>query len=477
MKDVMVIGGGAAGAAVFGELLERPDAGVVHWIVDRAWLGRGVAYATTDDRHLLNIRANGMGLFVGQPEGFLHHVANRIPAVRDTDFLPRRLFGEFIESQLRRKMDAAHATGRRFAIHLSPARDIDVRTNGYAVGMANGQMLHADAVVLALGSAPPRPLKAVTQRALASDTYELDPWNLSQRSRAPRRLVVIGTGLTMVDTMLSAATRWPDAELIAVSRHGLLPMTHEVLPTASYPFQRELNAALLACTRVAPMLRLVRAALLESPAINWRSLVDGMRSINAALWQSLSHRERLRFLRHVRWLWEAARHRMAPASSTALRRLIDTGRLRVHAAHVLAVDGADPLTLTLRNRLTQRMATLEADLVVQATGLDTAVTYTSHPLLSQLLKDGLAIADPLHLGLNARPDGCLINAGDEVQPGLYAIGALLRGVLWECTAMPEIRDAAQVLAEMLASQPSISQCPTPVREGADAPRWHCAGMA
>ncbi len=449
MTDVAIIGGGAAGAAVSGELLDRPSTGAVHWIVERPWPGRGIAYSTTDDRHLLNVRANGMGLFAGQLDAFLQHVVERVPHAKDTDFLPRRLFGEFIEAQLRVRMDAARRNGRRFAVHVSTARCVEAQGSAYVVRLANGHALRADAVVLALGAVSPRPLKAVTRRALTSGAYELDPWSLPHRSRAPHQLVVIGTGLTMVDIMLSAAVRWPDAQLVAVSRHGRLPQAHREQPPAPWPLQRELNAALQGCSRVASMLRLIRTALRDSPGVDWQAVLDGMRSIDSVLWQSLSHYERQRFLRHLRWLWEAARHRIAPASNARLQELIGTGRLHVRAARVLEVDGDGPLNLRLRDRHTQRVEMLQADLVVQATGLDTAVSYADNPLLSQMLEDGLVTADPLELGLAARPDGRLINALEAVQPGLYAIGSLLRGNLWECTAMPEIRNMAHELAETL----------------------------
>jgi uncharacterized NAD(P)/FAD-binding protein YdhS len=64
----------------------------------------------------------------------------------------------------------------------------------------------------------------------------------------------------------------------------------------------------------------------------------------------------------------------------------------------------------------------------------------------------LAVADPLQLGVAARPDGRVLNVHGEVQPGLHAIGSLLRGNLWECTAMPEIRTAAHALAQALAAE-------------------------
>lgn len=223
------------------------------------------------------------------------------------------------------------------------------------------------------------------------------------------------------------------------------------MPLAAYARQDELNLALLDCTGPAAMFRRVREAMAESIDTDWRSIIDGMRPINALLWQRLSHARRRQFLRHARWIWEASRHRMAPASSEAIHQLIEEGRLHVRAARVLDVDGTAPLQVTLRERATQFVTSIEADLVVQATGLDTAVAYGAHELLSHLLQDGLAVADPLQLGVWASTDGQLLDANGSPQAGLHAIGSLLRGNLWECTAMPEIRAAAYRLAVQLAS--------------------------
>lgn len=457
MTHIAVIGGGAAGAAVFGALLCKHDEAVVHWIAGRSTTGRGVAYATDDDHHLLNVRASGMGLYVDQDEDFVQHASRDHANVRGTDFLPRRLFGDFIEAQVRKRISSAEQRGRRFTVHPVEALRIDPQVDGYDIFLADGTCLHVDAVVLAVGALSPRPLRTVSASALASGAYELDPWNLSQRTRAPRRLIVIGTGLTAVDTLLSASTRWPDAELVAVSRHGQLPFVHPVLPIQPFPAQASLNASLLDCDGAAPMLRKIRSALRDAPDIDWRSLIDGMRPINATLWQNLTHAKRRQFLHHARWIWEASRHRVAPRSAETIQQLRDEGRLQVNAARVLGVDGQGPLDVTVRTRSNQVLTTLQADLVVQATGLDTAVAFTEHTLLSQLMDDGLVVADPLQLGLSACPDGRLLNARGDVQRGLYAIGSLLRGNLWECTAMPEIRTAAHTLASTLIADRSQAE--------------------
>jgi uncharacterized NAD(P)/FAD-binding protein YdhS len=452
MADIAIIGGGAAGASLFGELLRNGDA-QVHWITgDRAVAGRGVAYAGGSERHLLNVRAHAMGLFAGTDGEFLRFAAERMDGVNADDFLPRGVFGDFVEAQVRACADRALQQGRRFRIHGDDAVQLEpLCDGGYAVRLAGGLLIKADAVVLALGALSPRPLKAVSREALQSGAYLLDPWRIERREPAPRRVLVIGTGLTAVDMLLGAADRWPHAELVALSRHGQLPFEHTLRPLPPHPRQSALNATLLASDDLHMMLRHVRAAIAAAPQADWRSLIDGMRPINARLWRRLDAKQRRRFLRQLRWLWEAARHRVAPASAAALARMREEGRLQVHAARVLEVSGHGPLQVGVRHRATQQPETLSADLVIQATGLDTAVAYTEHALLSRLLRDGLAMPDPLQLGVAAHPDGQLLNARGELQVGLYAIGALLRGNLWECSAMAEIRMAAQQLARRLAT--------------------------
>jgi uncharacterized NAD(P)/FAD-binding protein YdhS len=419
-----------------------------------------VAYAAGSDRHLLNVRAHAMGLFAGGEGEFLQFARRQVDGVGADDFLPRGLFGDFIEAQVRACADLALQQGRPVQIHGEDAVRIEpLCDGGYAVRLASGVLIKADAVVLALGALAPRPLKAVSREALQSGAYVLDPWRIARQEPAPRRVLVIGTGLTAVDTLLSAAERWPSAELVALSRHGRFPLEHTALRSEPYARQSALNTALLACDSPLGMLRQVHAAIEAAPHADWRSLVDGMRPINARLWRRLNAKQRRQFLRHLRWLWEAARHRVAPASARALDAMLEHGRLQVHAARVLGVDGHGPLQVRVRHRATQQLDTLGADLVIQATGLDTAVAFTEHTLLSRLLRDGLASPDPLQLGVAAHPDGQLINARGELQVGLYAIGALLRGNLWECSAMAEIRVAAQQLARRLSA--ADAQVPGP----------------
>jgi uncharacterized NAD(P)/FAD-binding protein YdhS len=452
MMNIAIIGGGAAGAAVFGALLAQDADDTVYWVTgDAATAGHGVAYGTQEDHHLLNVRASGMGLYLDADEDFATFGARQRANVKPTDFLPRRLFGHYVEHQVRKRIHVAEQRHRDFSIHASQAQSIRPIAHGYNITLNDGTVLTAQRVVLALGAMDARPLRTVSTAALDSGVYVLDPWKLTTLPLSPRRITVIGTGLTAVDTLISASKRWPDAELIAVSRHGLLPFTHPELPIAPFPHQAELNASLLSCNGPAQVLAAIRRVFAAHQDIDWRSVIDGLRPINAKLWQGFDARQRRQFLRHVRWIWESSRHRLAPEPAETLQQLRDEGRLHIHSARVLAVDGKGPLSITLRSRATQHITRVESDVVVQATGLDTAVAFARSPLLSTLLKSGLVVADPLQLGLLAQADGRLISAEGHIHHGLYAIGSLLRGNLWECTAMPEIRQAANHLATLLST--------------------------
>jgi uncharacterized NAD(P)/FAD-binding protein YdhS len=449
MTDIAIIGGGAAGAAVFGELLQRKRACTIHWIVGASSPGRGVAYSTDDDRHLLNVRADKMGLFLHQPYDFLEHASGELASVSGSDFLPRRLFGDFVQAQVAALIHSARQQGQSVEIHRASAIDITpAGDDRYSIALHDGRRIEVDGAVLALGALPPRALRCVTSEARESGAYKLDPWNLASDARNPRRVVVIGTGLTAVDTLLTVSTRWPNAQMVAVSRHGLLPSVHARDGFDPYPDQQTLNNDLLSTPSIPQIVRKIRRAITEH-AGDWRSVVDGLRPINSLLWQGLTTRQRWQFLRHVRWVWEAGRHRVPPASHGAIEQLREEGRLAILAARVLRVEGSAPLRLTIRDRASQLNSILESDLVIQATGLDTACAYTEHPLISRLLENGMVVPDPLQLGIATEIDGQILSRDGRAQPGLYALGSLLRGGLWECTAMPEIRKAAHGVANRL----------------------------
>jgi uncharacterized NAD(P)/FAD-binding protein YdhS len=55
-------------------------------------------------------------------------------------------------------------------------------------------------------------------------------------------------------------------------------------------------------------------------------------------------------------------------------------------------------------------------------------------------------------GLDVAEDGAIIDANGRPSDKLFTLGPARKGLLWESTAVPEIRGQAQKLAERLASK-------------------------
>jgi uncharacterized NAD(P)/FAD-binding protein YdhS len=449
-RRVAIIGGGAAAASLLSELLEResPQPLQLDWFAGTGQPARGVAYATASERHLLNVRAASMGMFTGRPHGFLEFVQRDDPAIGGTDFLPRRRYGDYLEAEVARALQQGKTLGHH--VNVVPF-DVDALVpEPGGVTVIHGERSHrADAAVLALGALPPQPLKGVSAAALDSGRYVVDPWPWLAQLDAmppPRTVAVVGLGLTAVDVLLELSARWPDTGFIACSRHGLLPEAHLAHAGAPAGDSAELVGALYDEPEIRRWMRLLREAI-APPGIEWRTVVDSLRPHLPGLWGELPPEQRARFLRHARWAWERVRHRMPPQVHEAIVALEQQGRLQCRRGRLQAAEPSDQ-GLQLQFRHAGRSEMLHADLAIQTTGLATDVRRSHHRLVRQLLTNAHVTSDPLGLGLVASPDGRLHQDG-QPWPHLFAIGSLLRGALWESTAMPEIRQQARNLADRI----------------------------
>lgn len=453
MQRIAVIGGGAAGAALVAECLRHSGEIDIAWFVGRRSAGRGIAYATSDWQHLLNVRAANMGLTADDPGGFMRHVKEQHIAATPTDFLPRAIFGDYVEATLARLI-ADRPAGARMQTLPMEAIAVEKRGGEFVVRSDDEQTLVVNAVVLAVGALPPVPIAEITAESLDGGRYLPDPWQWPYIKQAPQTLVVLGSGLTAVDVILTASSSWPETKIVSLSRHGCLPAVHAPMPGGPHDRQHRLVEGLFEDGSIRRWFGAVREEARASH--DWRAVIDGLRPVTVELWRKLDLVQRRRFLRHVRWAWETLRHRMPPQTAETIQALRDSGRLSVIAGRVRRVEGRAPLELTYRSRDDGIERTLLADLVIQATGLQTKVERTTHPLLRQLLRDGLVRVDPLGLGIETDAHGRVTDAEGHAVPRLRAVGTLLRGTLWECTALPEIRTlGAKIARDLLAELSEI----------------------
>lgn len=422
---IAVIGGGFAGAATARELLRDHRVEVV-LAEPSPRIGRGVAYGAAEPWHLLNSPAGAMSADPRNSGDFLDWLERGGRDAAAGDFLPRPVYGDYLQDTW--DATAAAAGDRVRVLHDSAVR-VRPRRHGVEIGFASGNLVEAEHVVVAVGNpASQGPLPRSTSG------YVPNPWRLGALDGVEGEVLLIGTGLTAVDVLLSLRRRGHTAPVTAVSRHGLVPRAH--LPRPSPARRPELGAESLP-----GLLREVR----EAAAGDWRPVVDGMRGDLDALWRGLGTVGRRCFIDHVARYWEVHRHRMAPAVAAEVDGLRHQGAWRIEADTV--VDGAGlpdgGVEVRFGSGTVRRFGA-----VVNCTG-PARLPSGGNIFVRRLLDEGLARTGPFRMGLDVDTDGRVIDARGAVHSRLWTIGALRRGVLWETTAVPEIRDQATVLARRL----------------------------
>lgn len=444
---IAIIGGGFSGTMVATHLLRLATAPLSITLIEpRPSLGAGLAYGTANPCHLLNVPAGRMSAFPDDPRhfsGWLSHDTYGAGC-----FAPRKLYGIYIQSVLETVIAQAPASARLDRIR-NEAVAILPHGSGAVIQLKTGQTLQADRVVLVLGNFPPSDPDVADRSFYRSQRYVSDPWAPDALDHlAPTDpVVLVGSGLTMVDVALTLKARGHRSAIHAISRQGRLPQSHRM----SAPYPLFLTAAETpASTRI--LLRRIRQEI-ERAAVagyDWRAVIDALRPETQALWQALPLVERRRFLRHVRSCWDVHRHRAAPKAAAAIERLKRSEQLRVHAGRIDAYrEQHDGVWVIYRPRRSNTLVELRASHVINCTGPESDYRKLQHPLVRHLLASGLVRPDPLCLGLDTDAEGRLLDARGDASTFLYTLGPPCKGRLWETTAVPEIRGQAQALAQRL----------------------------
>ncbi|MBC8024466.1 MAG: hydroxyacylglutathione hydrolase, partial [Steroidobacteraceae bacterium] len=328
-----------------------------------------------------------------------------------------------------------------------------VRGAHWELWLDDGGALRADHVVLATGNPSPACLPGLEQLC-GSDVYEPDPWSLGRPGgRDLENVLLVGSGLTMIDAALRLAAVRPRVRRIHVlSRHGLLPHPQVTHATA----QRKPEPAPLdeAAGSTRKIMRAFRTLTRETAAAggDWREVLALARARLPTLWIGLSTLERARFLRHVRSHWDVHRHRVPAGPLAAVRNLERLGVLEVHAGRIVsarAVDGGVEVTWLPRGE--KRTRAWIVDRIVNCTGPDARAERSTDPFIASLISAGFVRADALALGLEIAADGRPVGRDGTTVDRLWYLGPWLRARDWEATAVPELRDHAARLAQRILS--------------------------
>jgi uncharacterized NAD(P)/FAD-binding protein YdhS len=444
-RRIVIVGGGASGALMAAHLLrERPPNLGVSIVETRAQLGRGLAYATGNPSHLLNVRAANMSAFADDPGHFARWLSTQgdAPAADDDPefrFVSRGLYGRYLESLVLEHLgleDRPALTSVR-----DQAREVTVTASGVEVRLASGPPIHADIAILACG-----------HEGFADDNpLYVNPWSEPVGGGAPidATLLILGTGLTMVDTALALEEQGHRGRIVALSRRGLLPHTHRPVEplhvdATSAPLDQDLPTMLAWLRRL--------ASECETGGGDWRSVVDGLRPHTQTIWRLMTPHRRERFLEHARPWWDIHRHRMAPEVAARLAAMIANGRLEIVAGRILeALPDGDDARVALRRRGSMAIESLRVSGIISCKGVASDPGRSANPLVASLFIKGLARADKLRIGLEVDAHCAILDRDGRASPRLFAIGPMSQAAFWEIVAVPDIRlQTAALSARILA---------------------------
>lgn len=449
MTRIAIIGAGLSGRLLALNLGRQATSSVSVLTIDRCEAQyMGPAYSNEAEYLLLNVPAGRMGALPEDPEHFLKWAAQRGARVGPWDFLPRRLYRDYVLDLLQ-QVQQERTGGPKFEHVRGEATDIETRRDGATVHVEGAESLVVDKVALALGNFPPRDPPIANRTALESRRYVRNPWDLGVLDSVSRSdpVFLIGTGQTTVDLAVALNERAHEGRIVALSRRGLLPMAHRGFEPYA-PFVAEIGNP----RKVLDIFRTVRRHLERAEAMGTdrRAVIDSLRPDTQRLWLGLPAGEKRRFLRHVFRYWEIIRSRIPPESEAIIHRMRASGQLEIAAGRIrdlVETEAGMEVHYTPRGGATS--AVERAGLVINCIGPESDYARIDQPLVKNLMRRGLIRPGPAKLGIDALPNGAIIDRNGASSAVLYTLGSTMRGVLWEVLAVPEIRVQAQQLARLL----------------------------
>lgn len=457
-RKIAIVGAGFTGVALAGALHRYAEEPISIYLYEKTGeFGAGDAYRTPFPYHLLNARVSDMSALEDDAGHFLDWINSHPEAHQYLEadsplprqFVPRILYFQYLGSMLD---DIRKDKNGLVSLQTQTAEVVDVlpEVGGTRVVLKDGSSELVDEVVLALGNNPPANFPFATP---AGVTAINNPWDYTALKDIPSNdpVMIVGTGLSMVDAVMTLYQQKHQGKIYAVSRRGLIPLPHTencvsiAFDCASLPEQ------------IVPLTRAVRKACddLVEQGGDWRNIIHQMRLSLVDTWLRLNEKSKKQFLRHVLPYWNIHRHRVHEKLHGLLIDLQKKGQLEIIAGRIQGFTGDH---VTVKQRLTSQILEFPVKHVINCMGSSFDYALNQQPLLSSMYKRDMISLDDLRLGLAVTPEFQLIKKSGEPLQACYTLGPPMRGELWECIAVPEIRKQCKELASILLGRNKMDKC-------------------
>jgi uncharacterized NAD(P)/FAD-binding protein YdhS len=453
---IAIVGGGFSGTLATIRLVklltQTQNSAKIFLIEKTKKLAKGLAYDTQCELHLLNVAAQDMSAFPEDKEHFVNWLAGRFSAVAPSAFVSRKIYGDYLSELLQNTIQT-----KSTAVELEIINDeaVSLSSDEKSLTLSSGRSITIDRLVLATGNFQPTAVVA-SEAVTASAAYFNDPWSPDALTglASTDNILLIGTGLTMVDLAVQLNAAGHQGVITAISRHGLLPNKHRVFNRLEGSGVADVLPHVFP-SKVREVFSTIRAACEKANSAgdsDWRVVLNQLRPHTQSIWKGMATADKKRFLRHARPLWEVLRHRMPPEVANIIESMREDYRLRIVAGRLLtAVVSGNSTEVTMRLRRSGRIQTATYRRIINCTGPNIDLRATSDRFIQSLLASGSILADELGLGLQLDDHGYALQLNNSRSGTIVSIGALRKGQLWETTAVPELRLQAAQLAEQIVA--------------------------
>ena len=455
MKKIGIVGGGFSGMMTAVHLIQNAKE-PIHVILfePSGSIGKGIAYNTYSKIHLLNVITEKMSAFKADPHHFLNWVTQQSDYetidrnILAISFLPRYLYGKYLSNIWEEATNLAIQKKIDLTIIQAFVIDIDKTKDTIMLHAENQAAIEVNECIIATGNQLPGNLKIENPTFYQSEFYFQNSWSREAVAKLNSSLPVfiIGNGLTMVDTIIGLLENQFSNDIIALSTHGynILPHRHTGVKYASLVDELPENIDLLGIVSLLNkhIKKLHRFGLTPEP------IIDSLRPFTQKIWMGLQKEEKQTFMNRLRHLWGLARHRIPQHVQDRILDLRLNNKLFIYAGKLKNMTELNGEVLVeFYDKKEGNLKQVKVGRVINCTGPETNLEKINNLFLQQALQKGLLMQDELKLGIDADPVTFEVkNNASQFQSNLYTLGGNLKGVLWESTAVNELRDQALALA-------------------------------
>ena len=503
MIRIAIIGMGASGttAAIFLLQKLRADNSEKQFEIicfeEKNEIGRGLAYSTPKDFHILNMTSKTMSLYGDKPDDFydwLKADANR--QVENWEYVPRHLFGSYLHERFEQAKAAADA---RVKINVISEEVIDCQeiADGVIV-RTNSSEFKCDEAVICLGHVPRR---QTTSFFPNNRQYIGDPWDFVRFEKIEKSATVgiLGSGLTAVDIILTLVNNGTQGKIFCFARKRQLPKVKEVRKPVSLKHLTYESFLKLSENRKKPIsietvinllekdfnefpdgaklwqqfywdppldtsMALAEALADESTdKASWHTILDATSELVPFLWNQMSLEDQQYFRVSLEQKWHMFRHSMPKHNAKKIYKIIQEGKLRILTGDLkIDFDEAKKKFHIVTKSVINPELPAEENFVDYL--LDSRSSATSNidsadsSLLQNMKARGQIAANPMG-GVDVDFDTSKIKFADgETSEHIRMIGELTRGVYFYTNSYDMNRNSAKTVVDDLAKKYQGEAC-------------------